>query len=397
MALVKRTHDNKISNAILDNVVSNLSYDIKFKQGSEAYPIIKCCLYDNAGHVVSTGYGKGSTNRSRAIAGYEALQHLLANPTLQTVPIIHDSYNSLKSTHTFLKPNVVKELLEEDYDKDKAISWCEFTEYNSRNKAILPLVSTVPYNFEHTLWLDQVDYETKYTQSSDNGIASGAVFYEALYFAILELIERHALSKFLIDTCANNKPYYSINTKLKFISEENNQMLTQLIKKHGLNLELIRIPSPHKLHTTLAILRSRDEKKLPYRGLKTSFDPHESIESAIEELLQDYFISEKFSNRQHLYTLYESLNEHPSLQKTLKLDFSNSKKQRTRIWRTQQTKKVISAEQHCKALVTELYKQEQELYYRIIYQTKGYCLVHAIIPGCQEFSTILFGNISLPS
>jgi ribosomal protein S12 methylthiotransferase accessory factor YcaO len=391
---LRRTQSIEISFNTFVRLIEKLNYQYRHEIASDEYPLIRCCLYNKDKEQVATGYGKGIDDASRVIASYEALQHLLSNPKYFIPKILHSTYNELVNTHYLLKQHLLDELLTNKSSKEKKLTWLSFTNDQTHKPGVLPLIYTLPYDDIESTVEDEFDYEQVYSQASDNGIASGDNFQEALLFALLELLERDAVSKFLMNSIVGDEPILLLDIPLDFISKENTAMLTQLYNKHNLSLQIIYIPTKYDLYTVITILRN-DNDALPYKGLKTSFDFYDTVEAAIEEAIQDFWIHQQYVERDYLCELLQSFENHPVLQRCLKLDFSDKTIQLYQIVPSCESKEQ-TATTLAPHLIAALYKDNKQIYYREIFKEEGYFLIQAIIPTLEEFATILFGNITLP-
>ena len=204
-----------------------------------------------------------------------------------------------------------------EYDGSN-IRWTEVHSVNGVNSTYVP--SSYCYlNYPY-------DNEISFCPGDTNGCASGNTIEEAIFYAILELIERDSVALWWY----NRLKYPCIN-----IDRLEDPYLRKLCNSHrqrGRNFHIIDITSDLKIPTFVSVSTDQEGNRI-YFGTSSHLDPVFAISRSIHELNQimtrevvnpNFSLDNVHRNERELakWVLTENINDHPHLKPSTTKDLS---------------------------------------------------------------------------
>ncbi|MFJ3466655.1 YcaO-like family protein [Pseudomonas sp. NPDC090201] len=162
----------------------------------------KCILSNQYDEQMDFGYGKGPRNSALTGAAFESLEHYLSQSQHISDSSVHyfSAGDYLASTH--LRINRALETLTTDHK-----SKLPFRLYNCLSKdiqALYPVALSAPKYLDdiadgyRPLAYDEFDYSSMNRYATNSGVAIGCTAEEAIIHGLLESVERHVFSNFLV-------------------------------------------------------------------------------------------------------------------------------------------------------------------------------------------------------
>lgn len=247
-------------------------------------------LVDSTGEIVASGIGKGESEQCRASAFFEALEHFWVERGLQVPFLRPESIRVARIEDLLAQPPLRQEHVLARFAREfpgARVRVAKFAEWGSGAALWYPIFLKNPY---FSLMRDDppddhARFEAYGRYSSNNGTASGATEEDALLHALLETIERDALSLALLEWFASASP-----SPLRTVAAEALPVDLQLLHRKaeeviGSPPVLLDITSDLDVPTFMA-LPSRQGPYLGLRGAGTSLNPQYAIQRALQELVQ---------------------------------------------------------------------------------------------------------------
>lgn len=320
------------------------------------------------GQIQSYGSGNGEQSIHKSV--FECLEHYhyrSSRPNYQTYKV-----KSIISQIEFNKDKILNL-----FNPSQMIDATEFTSLVSNQKILVP-----------TNWIALGSEERTNKILFDHCSSSGYSFHIneacAIEHALLELIERHVYSHFLIDLFVDKE------NSAKKVSNEKFSEIQCIEHQYEGKILLIELNQFASVHTSLAIFYPTGNKKyiIPQVGAKSSYCKERSMLGAIAELKQILTLySDEEKNEDLFFINKYSSNMHVS--KILRLDGAE---ERLMPSQHQYNKKNTSAIPQNKKIIQLLNQMGYHALYRKIHEYKnGMCVVQVFIPGFEKFNLIRLG------
>src|ERR1700722_19766815 len=187
----------------------------------------RCWLFNSDNTLADIGNGKGMGLQSEISAKYEALEHHLSTEKSglkqECVPF---SLEGIEDKLSKVNQKALPSYFVKNCNRMKKTPWIPLQGY-SGSSIILPYFLANPDYINNPFPFDDFDYSTLSDIPSNNGTAIGTTLEEAMVHAVNELIERDAISCFLLSTFGRKSP-----KKIKIISKSSlPPYLNELIEK----------------------------------------------------------------------------------------------------------------------------------------------------------------------
>lgn len=253
--------------------------------------------------------------RSRAVGLLEAFERHSGLKMRGKRCTVFDSYSNLRDSaldprecglyeHSFYRS--VRDL--EPFSETKRLRWVWGYSLTEHRPLLIPL-QLVYYG-------NRIEDESSFVHENSNGCAAGKCVEEAIFFALLELIERDA---FLIHWYARLSP---LQIELSTVRNTEVQFLVERLRRQNLEVFLLdtRLDVPVPTITAVAIRR---DGQLGAFALASgcSFDPYQAMMSALAEVASHHvgFQKRTESSKAKLYSalkdfhLVRTMEDHGSL------------------------------------------------------------------------------------
>ncbi len=349
------------------------------KFGSPPFQSTVCNLFCGQ-NKVSEGGGKGIGIQSELSAKYEALEHYTSQLSLMSSA--HESF-SLFEAKSMGVPLIPSKIFPDLFAfENEKLPWIGYQRLGTQNKAYIPAICTHPFYYRNPFPGDHFDYMNLYLSATTNGFASGCTRTEALIHAILEVVERHSLSLFMIEVfCDQNTP--------KILNKATLPNHLKTLVKHiteisGYDVIIFELPNEltipcygaHLYHPNLIV---------PIKGYGAALNSSYAIERALLEALQGYH--EDPQNKQE-FDYLQKLNDWPDVKKCAEFNFSTgtlvpyAKLEFTGL-----------PDQYLDNIVSKLNSNDFSIYVNETYSSEYLTTVHVIIPEAEEFFSATMGLV----
>ena len=356
------------------------------------------CYLEHQGECIAKGVGKGLTQEQIELSAcYEALEHCFSAHHLSKRNIILDTISNISKQYQTTVFRSLPSLLKSK--SKQVLPWVIVTEYKSKESYAVPLATLdTKYPFNR-LAEDKFDYCQHRLYASTNGLAASASYDEALLHAISEIIERDAISYFLLDT-------FLLKQSINIISQTSlPEYLQTLIKQieslYNNKVLLIQLPSRYNVPVYCAVLTEPGEfSKIPAKGFGASLNAHYAAERAILEALQTLHVYECMpEERVNLATT--ATRDYPVLFDCLRFNVME-------LINANQFQLIDFAETSChlmnlpltgylQVLIDKIYQHHPIILIdNIITSDDGFSCINVIIPGTEEFFHVFNEYIVLP-
>ncbi|OUB12253.1 hypothetical protein BK704_10765, partial [[Bacillus thuringiensis] serovar konkukian] len=359
-------------------------------------------LFDRQGNRLTSGVGKGGGIKSKVGALFESLEHYLTEYKIDYLKQKLFLLEEIPNINQFEKEKIIQ-LLYSDSNREKLIPCQKYTLLKGRSENLwYPTFITNPFYADNPRYPEQeIDYSQLKRYSSNSGTAIGCSLNEALIHAINEVIERDALSLFLLEYY-----YYRNNKALRLINRDSlpiylQEFLTKAEEELHQEIELIDITTEINVPVILAILKENN-MAIPLYGAGSSLYRDYAIIRAISELVQSNHVihtypgayKESVENMNHLkgfpdHYICAEFNTNTLLQ-AFEIEYIDFKKINNY--------SSHSLDNYLKHLIQLLNKQNFNIYYSILNKfNNDVHLVNVIIPNTERFFNVLLGQIVFPS
>lgn len=244
----------------------------------------RCDLFNISGNRVSSGYGKGTSAAAKCGALFEAIEHFLTDHRFIDPAIV-----SRGSTQEYLDKNRLKRTLPlsllDDFDYEE-ILWIIHQEIGADNPTKFPLILAIP-SYADALFEENtsplINSLSRY--STNNGIAVGSTLEEAMIHGLLEAVERHSLSQFLLSTLLipQRKPIQFLNATS--LPEDLAQLHALVELELCLPVALFSMPNEFGVPTFGAVTANPDEE-FQECGFGSSLSKDHALRRALFEVVQ---------------------------------------------------------------------------------------------------------------
>lgn len=376
-------------------IVKKQLLNSNFLKFGESYKTYRCILNDSTGTQVGTGNGKGVGVQSQTSALFEALEHYYSDldKLPSDLPYIKISDLIMQDRLADERPfNLMKEF------SNFKIPCRRYSAINGNLPPLFyPIFLTTPNYNKRPFGNDSFDYRKFSKYSTNTGTAIGLTRDEAILHGLLEVIERDAVSLFLIHTFIDKTPkqfkvlpYNNLPLNIqRLINELQNQCKGELVI---LDISTDDIPVP----VYLASISVQNRVILPI-GYGASLNRTYAIQRACLEALQSFHLHDDEMEEEEKYILhiYDDL---PVFQACIKRDFTKIEKNNLFDVRKEDFNTDIgSIKKQIKELVFLLENKGFNGYYSDIWSENDIYCINVIVPGLEKFNIITSGNPVLPS
>ena len=358
----------------------------------------RCFLYNQHGRQVASGAGKGFGHQSSASGSYEALERYFSQIDFLSDEIYYFRIQDIPNIQLLEHEKVIQLLL--DYAYDEIIPCRKYTGVNDGTVIYYPLFLSLPGYVLTPLADDTFNYRRISRYSTSSGTAIGSSFDQALTHAVSELLERDALSMFLLRTFIANtgQPIRLINKST--LPTQLQHLVAHLESTHRDELQLIDITSDFRLPAVAARFSSQGGPVTPL-GTAAATSPAAAIEQAVLEVIQqlhlqgiqskarDQRILDQLTNLGR-YQQCASFDLRPHIQsgKIVNVDYSQLPSPAT----------PPDASHQAASLCDLVVANQHQVYYATNYVAEsGITCLHALIPGIERFQLVRSGHAVLPS
>ncbi|MED1300232.1 YcaO-like family protein, partial [Bacillus pacificus] len=359
-------------------------------------------LFDQQGKQLTSGVGKGGGIKSKVGALFEALEHYLTEYKIdyskQKLFLLED----IPNINRFEKEKIIQ-LLHSDSNKEKLISCKKYKLLENPSKSVwYPSFITNPFYADNPKYPEQeIDYSQFKRYSSNSGTAIGCSLNEALIHAINEVVERDAISLFLLDYY-----YYRNNNAIKLIYRSSlpsylQKFLEKAEEELQQEIELIDITTEINVPVIFAVLKENN-MSIPLYGAGASLYRDYAVIRAISELVQSNHMirtypgayKEAVENINYFkgfpnHYICAEFNTNTLLQ-AFEIEYIDFKEMNNY--------SSNNLNDYLNYLIQLLNKQDFNIYYSILNKfSNDIHLVNVIIPNTERFFNVLMGQIVFPS
>lgn len=382
----EKSLDEAESNFLSEMKKLQLHFDIR-KMGHPPLETVTCTLYCNHSQKkVAEGWGKGYEKQSILSAKFEALELFTGQATNVSSP--HKFFSLQEIPDLF--PSIFPEFLAHDFPRrTEKMPWIQYYKYGSDEKVYIPAICTHPFYRFAPFPGDNFSYDHLYLSITTNGIATGSTFTESLIHAILEVIERHSTSLFLISTFIKGKNPKIID--MNTLPKKQKEIADHLIRETGFNLTIFHMPNEMNLPSYGAVLH-RNDVKYPIKGYGASLDPSYAVQRAMLEAVEAYHADE---NHTEMETVSALLAKWPILKKCAYFDLPHliKKKCIEPVPFEESNLTFNSLQEYLMTILDRLKEADFSLYIHELYRSESLSTVRVIIPEAEEFFAVEKGLI----
>jgi ribosomal protein S12 methylthiotransferase accessory factor len=342
------------------------------------------------------GCGKGHLDVARVGALYEALEHYLTGPE-----DFHPECLVLRSAHRVaaapeLNKDAATAILAEG--PDEPLPCRRYQSLPDEQEIVAPLILSAPWYAEednHELRRrlgDTYDYRTVARYSLNNGCAIGANRLEAAVHGINEVIERDALSTFLIRAFFTSHTHLAIFDRAS-LPTDLFKMLEYVESVIGAQISLFDMTTDLGVPSALAYAPP-GPNGIVRRGSGTSLSAHHAVYRAVGELLQGVLGIATVPDYQP--PSLNTMSDHPKLHRCAAMELEEHVRRAHTVALVDEPVPA-EPEGHLAKLVGLLAARGYRPYlshYRTL--STGITAVHVLIPGLERFMAVLLGNLVVP-
>lgn len=373
--------------------VKKLGLNFKLKKfGDFPTQAVACYLFcQKTKKKVSEGGGKGIGFQSELSAKFEALEVFTGQISRVGSAFEWLSLFEIRSLNLpLLNSQIFPELLESDFPRQKEkMPWVLYQRYGTDEQRFVPAICTHPFYDRKPLSGDNFDYSGLYLSATTNGFATGCTFNEALIHAILEVIERHSLSLFMIETFLREKPKTPKIIDIQSLPISLQEIAAGIVKTTGFDLLLYQMPNEISLPVYGAILYHED-LPFPIKGCGASLDAEYAIERALLEALEVFYWDK---NGEETKMALKRLANFPKFKKCAEFNLPELIKEKAVQLSpfSPEAFKIDSTEDYLKQLLKLLDIGNFSLYVNETYHSENITTVHVILPEAEDFFVVLDG------
>jgi ribosomal protein S12 methylthiotransferase accessory factor len=358
----------------------------------------RCFLYNQHGRQVASGAGKGPAQQSSVSSRYEALERYFSQIDFLSDEISYFRIQDIPNIQLLEREKVIQLML--DYAYDERIPCRKYTSINDGSVIYYPLFLSLTSYVHTPLAEDTFNYRRISRYSTNSGTAIGTSFDQALTHAISELLERDALSMFLLQTFIANpgRPIRLINKST--LPPHLQQLVAHLEHVRRDELQLIDLTSDFRLPAIAARFTAQSGPVTPL-GTAAASSPAVAIEQAILELIQQLHL-QTMESKARDQRILDQLANLGRYQQCASFDLQPHIQSGQIInvdYRQLPAPATAPEPSHAAADLCDLVAANQhQVYYATNYVAEsGITCLHALIPGIERFQLVRSGQAILPS
>lgn len=340
------------------------------------------------------GGGKGHRPAARVGALYEALEHYLTGPkSYQSDSVVWRSAHELASE---LGTDEAVALLSEN--PDGRVPCRRYRSLADGSEISAPLFLSAPWYVEKTYQStrqelgDFYDYQLISRYALNSGCAIGASETEAMLHGINEIIERDALSVFLVGSFFDSGAPITVFDRTS-LPGDLARMLSDAESLVGGEVHLFDITTNLGVPSVLAY-GPPDDRGVVRRGSGTSLSYGHAVYRAISELIQGVLAISRISD--YRPPAFDHMSSFPTLQRCAKLELA-SLSERFRLVPFRDVDTPADPGEHLSQLLDKLTGHGYIPYMTSISEfSSGVSVVHMLIPGMERFMVVLLGHVVAP-
>lgn len=354
----------------------------------------KCFLLNSEGNIADIGNGKGIGLQSEISAKYEALEHYLST---QKSFLKNECLSfSLKEIEHRLS-DVNKIALPMYYIKkcrEKRTPWISMRAFIGDTSCMFPYFLIDPDYRKQPFPHDELDYMSWSEMPTNNGTAIGATFEEAMLHAINELVERDALSCFLLSTFCKEAPSRTKLVQKGTLPDRISQIINKIEKAYEEELLIVDISNDLKCPVFLASFTKQNQLIQPM-GTGASLNPEYALERAILEALQSLHLTdEKIKSEDTL--ILKRFNQWPRLKKCAQCDLKSLSN--IEIVGCNQSENSSYKLNESLDLISKILENNNlQIFYAKHYESpSGITCLKVVIPELEQFHRVRYGRFAFP-
>jgi ribosomal protein S12 methylthiotransferase accessory factor len=347
------------------------------------------------------GFGKGDNTYSSLGAQFESLQHFISiySFNMENEDYLFLSYKDILFKKTpILLHKIPADIRNNANYQDIALLWVKFYSLDNKNDYFyIPCISVEPTYINYSHPEDSFPYHEIYLQHSDNGLAIGCSYEEALTHSLLEVIERDAWALFLKYYFINNVPISLRMVNKKSLKEELKKIIFDVEKKYDTNIFIFQMPNDFDIFTYGAVI-NLEGYPIAIKGFGASLSEEYAVERAVYEVVQCLAIHFENISNETLET-YSLLKNIPHIKKCMQFNMAELIKARTTetIESPHDLEEILNSKNDYLAiLLDKISKNNFQIYVRNIYTSDNISLLQTIIPNAEDCFVLSEGIIMPP-
>ncbi len=372
-----------------------LAYKIAFIGGEPK--TTRCWLHHADGTVADVGNGKGIGLQSEISAKYEALEHYLSTQKSglhkESIPL---SFDEIEGTLSDVNRTALPSCYIRLCDRFKKSPWLSLQGYFG-SFIVMPYFLINSDYVSKPFLCDEFDYSTLSDIPTNNGTAIGTSFEEAMIHAVNELIERDAISCFLLSVFGRKNP-----KKIRIIDKNSlplylGELIAKIESDYDDELLIVDIMNDLKFPVFLVTFTKQNQPIQPI-GFGASLSTPYAIERAILEALQSLHLYDEDLRAEDAQIL-NKFNQWPKLQKCAQCNlFPLIKAGYYSLSKFHESADCSGdLDEILDTIIRNLEQTDLHVFYAKHYQSgNGISCVKVVIPGIEQFHRVRLGNFAIP-
>ncbi|MDC0535736.1 YcaO-like family protein [Francisellaceae bacterium] len=347
-----------------------------------------CELYANDKKVCQ-GLGKGmSASPATVGAIFESLEHYYCQTFSEIEPEYHE-YKQINQLPEAIKQDYVIDFISKE-DPQSIYPCTQYKNIQTNETLDYPVELTFPES------LSTNDYRnTLLKYSSGNGRSIGTNYNEALLHGLNEIIERQAISYFLIHHFILNPNTPITVTKNESLPIYIQQKIRLAEDKYGIEIAVIKLKHFFNSHVYLAIPLNGSFTYIHTCGAGSSLSEEVACQRAVSELIQCLhpLTAEMKADK---FREYQEINEVSSqLANCYAIKLQNKKIVYENYANSHIT--ALTIIDQLKIIKDNFYEQRYSILVKIIHESDNCCCLSIVVPNMSRFHLITSANVVLPS
>ena len=356
------------------------------KTGDDVFPVYRASIYDNQKFTKWIGGGKGYKKQCLASALAECLQHHTA---FNTILNYDSSQMPLLPPAQFLNAPVVEKL-----DKYSRIYKNNLqTEYftlpytdisNTENVINYPIALTEP-RYDKSRYATMGGAESLLWRSHDTGSSLGITYNEALLHGIMEWVEKHSYSLFILAGFIENDPSHEVtHIDRDSLPRPTTELVEHIETQFDDNISIISLSNDFDVPCILTMFNKQTDCSVQPKGLACSLHRQYAVEKSIFEALQCRLLRNSNAEKRERQIL-NNFADYPVLLRAYQLAISD-KMNRTIDYQDLPLCDDLNLAAQVHTISERLEKSGGYRIYRHIYgdEPGGLTSLHVLIPGFNE-------------